>query len=468
MKIFYRIPLGQNVNRGIRQKQIMNIILLSGGSGKRLWPLSNDIRSKQFIKIFPGEIPDSYESMVQRMYRGIKNIDDRAVITIATSKSQVSTIRNQIGNDVEICIEPCRKDTFPAIVLAAAYLRDVKKIHEDEVVIVCPVDPYVQQDYFQVMKDLETLAYSEKANMVLMGIKPTYPSEKYGYIIPANEKKVSTVLTFKEKPTEMQAQEYIKNGALWNSGVFAFRLGYILRRAHEQIAFRNYYDLWNQYNSLRKISFDYAVVEDEKNLVVMRYVGEWKDLGTWNTLTEAMSEDTVGNVIIGTECVNTHVINELDVPVLCMGLKNLVVSASSQGILVSDKEQSSYIKPYVDEIQQQVMYAEKSWGEFKVIDIEQHSMTIKVTLHAGNAMNYHSHQYRDEVWTVIEGQGRVVLDGKQSAVQTGDVIKIKKGCKHTILADTELKVIEVQIGKNISVGDKKKHLLNKMDERTKR
>ena len=133
----------------------MNIVLLSGGSGKRLWPLSNDIRSKQFIKIFkkPGT-EDEYESMVQRVYRQIKKIDAQSTVTIATSKTQVSAIHNQLGEDVGISVEPCRRDTFPAIALATAYLHDVRGISEEEAVVVCPVDPYVDEAYFEALKRL--------------------------------------------------------------------------------------------------------------------------------------------------------------------------------------------------------------------------------------------------------------------------------------------------------------------------
>ena len=433
----------------------MNIILLSGGSGKRLWPLSNDIRSKQFIKIFQiGE--GKYESMVQRVYRQIKNVDSDAVVTIATSKSQVSAIHNQLGDDVGISVEPCRRDTFPAIALSAAYLHDVKKVGEEESVIVCPVDPYVNDDYFEALNILGKRAAVSDANLVLMGIEPTYPSEKYGYIIPESKDEFSKVSMFKEKPTQEVAKQYISDGALWNGGVFAFRLGYVLKRAHELIDFTDYYDLFDKYETLTKISFDYAVVEHEELIEVMRFNGMWKDLGTWNTLTEAMESQNVGEAIFNDKCENVHVLNELNVPVLCMGLKDVVVSASPEGILVSDKEQSSYIKPYVDEIDQQIMFAEKSWGSFRVLDIENGNMTIKVTLNPGHSMNYHSHQYRDEVWTIIKGEGRTIVDGMEQKVKAGDVVTMSAGCRHTIIADTELHVIEVQIGEEISVNDKQK------------
>lgn len=436
----------------------MNIVLLSGGSGKRLWPLSNEIRSKQFIKIF--KKPDgSYESMVQRVYRQIKVVDNDATVTIATSKAQVSSIFNQLGTEVGISVEPCRRDTFPAIALASAFLSDMKGVDPEESVVVCPVDPYVEDDYFFALKDLAAQAEKGEANLVLMGIEPTYPSEKYGYIIPDSKESISTVSTFKEKPDKITAKEYIQKGALWNGGVFAYKLKYLLDKAHELIDFTDYNDLFDKYDTLKKISFDYAVVEQEDRIQVMRFAGQWKDLGTWNTLTEAMQENSIGDAILNENCKNVHVINELGVPVLVMGLHDVVISASPEGILVSDKEQSSYIKPFVDQIDQQIMFAEKSWGSFRVLDIEEESLTIKVTLNPGHKMNYHSHMHRDEVWVAISGEGTTIVDGKKQKVKAGDVITMHAGCAHTVIAYSELQLIEVQLGRDISVHDKQKYEL---------
>lgn len=434
----------------------MNIILLSGGSGKRLWPLSNDIRSKQFIKIFKNE-DDSYESMVQRIYGQIQKVDQDSNVTIATSKSQVSSLHSQLGDDVGISVEPCRRDTFPAIALATAYLHDVMHVSEDEAVVVCPVDPYVDDEYFEVVKQLDEIAESGEANLVVMGMEPTYPSEKYGYVIPEDKNPVSKVITFKEKPSQEVAKSYIEQGALWNGGVFAYKLSYVLNKAHELIDFVDYKDLFNKYDTINKISFDYAVAEHEDNIAVVRYSGQWKDLGTWNTLTEAMHENVIGNAILNDTCENVHVLNELDIPVLCMGLKDVVVSCSPEGILVSDKEQSSYIKPFVDSIEQPIMFAEKSWGEYKVLDVEDTSMTIKVTLRKGNQMNYHSHERRDEVWTIISGVGMANVNGRIFELHAGDTIKLPVGCKHTIYAQTDLELVEIQSGENISVTDKIKY-----------
>lgn len=434
----------------------MNIILLSGGSGKRLWPLSNDIRSKQFIKLFKDE-NGKYESMVQRVYRQITEVDKDADVTIATSKTQVSAIHNQLGDKVDVCVEPCRRDTFPAIALAASFLYYEKNVSKDDAVVICPVDPYVENSYYEGVKELGKLAEEGQANLTLMGIEPTYPSEKYGYIIPKGKEEVSNVSEFKEKPTVSVAKEYISQGALWNAGVFAFKLGYLVDKAHSMIEFKDYKDLYEKYDTLTKISFDYAVVEKESSIQVMRYSGDWKDVGTWNMMSEVMSDPTKGNVTLDDTCENTNVVNELNIPILCMGCKDMVVAASGDGILISDKERSGYMKPYVEKISSDVMFAEKSWGTYTVIDAQPGAMTIRVKIKAGNAMSYHSHEHRDEVWSVLSGCGKVTLNDEVQFISVGSVIQIPRKTKHSIMAETDLTVIEVQIGDEISVHDKKKY-----------
>ena len=437
----------------------MNIILLSGGSGKRLWPLSNDIRSKQFIKIFKKDNGE-YESMVQRIYGQIKAVDPDAVVTIATSKSQVSAIHNQLGMEVGVSVEPCRRDTFAAIALATSYLHCVMNVPRDEAVVVCPVDPYVEDSYFECVNRLYEAASKGSKNLTLMGIEPAYPSEKYGYIKPKKNDDGTDGWGFTEKPTAEKAQEYIDGGALWNGGVFAYKLSYVLDKSKELLGTDNYDELFSNYSNLKKISFDYAVVESETSIDVLRYNGEWKDLGTWNTLTEAMTDPIIGDGALNEKCSNVNIINELGIPIIGMGLKDVVISASPEGILVSDKEQSSYIKPFVDEIDQRVMFAEKSWGSYRVLDIEESSMTVKVTLNPGNKMNYHSHDKRDEVWTVISGSGRTIVDGMEQLVRPGDVITMAAGCKHTVFAGDEgIQLIEVQLGEDINVADKHKYEL---------
>lgn len=424
----------------------MNVILLSGGSGKRLWPLSNDVRSKQFIRMLKGT--DGYESMVQRVYHQLRKDDPDGSIVIATSKTQVSAIHNHLGEDVDICIEPERRNTYPAILLATSYMRDKKNLKDDDVVIVCPVDPYVDDDYFLKLKELAKVAEEGEYNITLMGVTPTEPSEKFGYIIPETKDNVSKVKYFKEKPSKEVAEEYIKEGGLWNCGVFAFKVGYLLKD-------ETYKELYNNYSELKKTSFDYEVVEKEDNIGILRFNGTWKDIGTWNTFTDVMAEPTIGNATIDSSTKNTYIINELNMPLLCMGGVNLIIAASSDGILISDKDKSPYIKEYAEKIATQAMYAEKSWGSFNIIDAGKDSLTIKIKLLPGHELKYHSHERRDEVWTILQGEGEVTHDNLHFIAKPGDTVKLPRGTKHTIKALTELEVIEVQIGKNISIDDKK-------------
>lgn len=420
----------------------MNIVLLSGGSGTRLWPLSNEARSKQFLKIF--ETRDGKrESMVQRMYRMIKEVMPSASVTIATSQNQLVSIRNQLGANIGISVEPCRRDTFPAIALASAFLRDIRGVGTDGPVVVCPVDPYVEEDYFEMLKQLAEEAAKGTANLTLMGIKPTYPSAKYGYIFPDG--------TFKEKPTAQVAEEYIRQGALWNGGIFAFKLKYLLDKAKELCGTCCYQELYDKYAELEKISFDYAVAEHEKSIKTLEFSGKWKDLGTWNTFTEAMSEPCSENVIMGENCENTHVVNELNIPLVALGLKNIAVVACPDGILVSDKAASSELKKYVDTLDLRPMYEKRQWGEYKVLDYVQqkdgtNALTKHLTIKAGKQLSYQLHHHRDEIWTIIDGEGELYLDDELKPVHRGDVVHIKREQKHSLKAITELHFIEVQIG----------------------
>ena len=437
----------------------MNIILLSGGSGKRLWPLSNETRSKQFLKLLKDN-EGKPESMVQRVYRQIKEASIESNIVVATGKSQLDSIRSQLGNNVDVVLEPERRDTFPAIALSCAYLYYKKGMNNDDVVLVLPVDPYADLDYFKALIKVERTIIDKNSNIALMGIKPTYPSAKYGYIIPSKEG--NSVERFQEKPSEEYAKELIKEGAMWNGGVFAFKLGYLMNIAKKYIDFNSYEEIEKKYTNLPKISFDYEVAEKEKLIAMVEYKGVWKDLGTWNTLTEVMDCNALGNVILATNCNNTHVVNELDIPVTVLGANNMVVAASPDGILISDKHESSFLKPYVEKLQQRPMYEERRWGEYKVLDYVAYddgtsSLTKSLFIKAGKSISYQSHKIRDEIWTIVDGTGDLLIDGHIRNVRRGDVAYITKGQKHSIRATSNLRLIEVQIGVELVETDIERH-----------
>ncbi|WP_350299562.1 sugar phosphate nucleotidyltransferase [Peribacillus frigoritolerans] len=434
----------------------MKLVLLSGGSGKRLWPLSNDSRSKQFLKVLEDK-EQNLQSMVQRVWNQISKVGLADSTVIATGKSQVDAIKSQLNNQAGLIIEPCRRDTFPAIALAASYIYSFQGANLSEVVAILPVDPYVDNEFFDRIKDLEQVVQDSYAQIALIGVNPTYPSSKYGYIVPTNEEnsnEYSKVSRFTEKPSEDKAVTLIEEGALWNCGVFAFKLGYVISILEEKGLPTEYDELLKQYEKLPNISFDYEVVEKTENIVVLPYDGYWKDLGTWNTLTEEMATSQIGKGVISQDSENVHLINELDVPITVLGVSNLIVAASPDGILVSDKEASPRIKEMIGEFDNRPMYEERRWGWYRVLDYTKFEkgkevLTKRIGVNAGKNLSYQLHDYRDEVWTIIKGDGEFILNDELRKVKPGDVLLIQSGDKHAIKATTDLEIIEVQTGSQL-------------------
>lgn len=445
----------------------MKLVLLSGGSGKRLWPLSNDSRSKQFLKVLVDE-DGREESMIQRVWRQINSVDLAQSTMIATGKAQVDILQSQLGSEAKLLVEPDRRDTFPAIALAASYLYSVEDVDLNEFITIMPVDPYVQATFFSRIKELENVLLASHANLALIGVTPTHPSTKYGYIIPEQgdhlldgDQLNSTnqghaymkVKQFKEKPDEEEAKQLLQLGAFWNCGVFSFKLHYIISLLVNKGFPLDYEELLKNYDQLPKISFDYEIVEKEDNIVILPYEGEWKDLGTWNVLTEEMDAQTVGNAIISKDCNNTHIVNELEIPIVAVGLTNTVVVASPDGILVSEKEASIHIKKYIH-TERRPMYEERRWGWYRVLDYfkdeeGKETLTKRICIKAGKNLSYQLHHKRSEIWTIIKGKGELALEDEIISVKSGDVIKIPQESPHGIKAVTDLEFIEVQTGSEL-------------------
>lgn len=431
----------------------MQLVLLSGGSGKRLWPLSNNARSKQFLPLLEKD-NGTMESMVQRVVRQARLSNLTNDITLATNASQQDIIVNQLGNTVNLVTEPERRDTFPAIALAASYLKFTKQCADDEIVVVMPCDPYTGLGYFETIGKMVECVKNNVADLVLMGIAPTYASEKYGYVVPAHDNandNIKMVSRFTEKPSVAKAEELLKQGAFWNGGVFAFRLGYMMNIVRKYMTSDSFEDTRARYSEFPKISFDFEVAEKAESVAVVPFNGEWKDLGTWNTLTDELHKPVIGNAVMGAHCENTHVINELQNPIFVDGLKDVVVAACPDGILVCSKEHSEEIKKSVENLTPRPMYEERRWGTYRVLDDSyyadgRHALTKSITLKEGKNISYQLHHHRSETWAFVEGEGIFVLDGREQRVKAGDSVVIPVEHWHTIKSLTELTFIEVQIG----------------------
>lgn len=432
----------------------MRLILLSGGSGKRLWPLSNNARSKQFLPLLEKE-DGTMESMVQRVVRQARETHLTDEITLATNASQLDIIINQLGESVSVVTEPERRDTFPAIALAASYLKLARNCPDNEVVVIMPCDPFTESGYFEAIGRMVKCVEADVADLVLMGITPTYPSEKYGYVVPEtackNIEGSMAVRQFTEKPNVERAKELLSMGALWNGGVFAFRLGYMMDIVRKYIVSDSFEDTRSRYSEFPKISFDYEVAEKAESVAVVPYTGEWKDLGTWNTLTDELRRPVIGNAVMGPRCSNTNVINELQYPIYVDGMEDSVIAASPDGIIVCRKKYTEDIKKAVDNLTPRPMYEERRWGTYRVIDDStyedgRHSLTKSITINPGKNISYQVHHHRSEAWTFVEGEGIFVLDGVEKRVKAGDTVVIPVNHHHAVKAISKLTFIEVQTG----------------------
>ena len=421
----------------------MQIILLSGGSGKRLWPLSNGTRSKQFLRILPAK-DGGQESMIQRVVRQLGEAYLDAKITVATSESQEEAIIAHLGNQVTVVTEPERRDTFPAIALAAAYLSKEKEIRDNEIIVVMPCDAFTDIGYFKTIKQMVDEIENNLADLILMGIKPSEPSTKFGYLVP-QKKNTSLIETFTEKPDRERAKQLLKMGAVWNGGVFAFRLRYIREAYEKYLKADSFKEIRDRYNEFPKISFDYEVAEKATSVGVVYFDGIWKDLGTWDALSDELPNNCIGNAI-EKNCENTTAINELGIPIVCQGLKNIIVTASPDGILVADKTESEFIKDTVSAIDNPAKFEERSWGSISVLSTKEYEdMTVTtsiMSLYMGHECMF-STAY-DVSFSLLHGNGKIIMDNKEILLSLGNSIFIPAGNSCIIVPSEDLHILKIE------------------------
>lgn len=446
----------------------MKLVLLSGGSGTRLWPLSNRTRSKQFLKVLKG--PDGRtESMVERVWRQLGEAGLRDSAWLVAGREQVDILQSQLGKDAPVITEPERRDTFPAVALAAAYLYSNASVSLDETVAVLPVDPYVETDFFRQLAGMDEVLAGTGADLALIGAKPDHPSEKFGYMVPAVEDRDGAeraerhagpfrVARFREKPDREEAAELIREGALWNCGVFVFRLGYLVDLLMARGLPLQYDEMVKCYAGLVKTSFDYAVVEKAGSIAAVRYDGPWKDLGTWSSLTEELSNTRIGPGVLAENSEGTHLINELDIPVAVLGIRNAVIAAGPDGVIVAAKPDSHKIKEIGEWFEHRPMQEEFHWGESRIVERsldDGHSETIvkRVRLKDGEHTDYHIHLLRREMWIILAGEGEAVIGGRLVRVAAGDMLPVPQGVRHAIRGIRGLVFLEVQQGREISNRD---------------
>lgn len=429
----------------------VHVVLLSGGSGTRLWPLSNSSRSKQFLKVLR-DGKGNHVSMVQRVFSQIARVACDLDVTIATSAAQAEELAMQVPRSrYALVAEPERRDTAPAIMLACEHLAREQSASDSDPVVVMPIDTYADQNYYDRIPDVARAVADEVSDLVLLGVRPTYPSEKYGYVLPAStEGSVWPVREFREKPDEAAAKRYIAGGGLWNCGVFAFRLGWLRAVTRRYLDAPGFADYLRRYRELPRNSFDYEVVERASSVSVVPYSGTWKDLGTWNTLTEEMAEPYAGDVHTDPSTIrNVHVINETRLPMVVAGISDAVVVATPDGILVSGKEESAHIKTLVSEAAlPNPMQEARPWGSWEALDDPSTGPTpggvMELRVRAGESTP-EATDNAATCYVCVGGSGLAHVDGVSIRLSPGRTATVPAGTRHTIHADVDLSLVKVQI-----------------------
>ncbi len=388
--------------------------------------------------------------MIQRNVRLIKETGIANEIIIVTGDDQKELIEKQVGEGVTIVTEPARRDTFPAIYLACAYLYS-RSVSPDETILVLPCDTYACEGYYNFLKEITEAVDDRAADMVLMGICPTHASPKFGYIVPDNTKPnqyIQTIADFAEKPDIRTANRLIDEGALWNSGVCGFKLGYLMSLGVHSFKTTDYHTLVRDYAQLPKMNFSYDVLEKNERSVVLTFCGDWKDIGTWNTLATELSKKEHG-FVISADCKDSLIINELNKPLLCIGGDELVIIATYDGILVAERGKSEYIKPLVDSLSAEPMVEERRWGQSEIIETlktinDTRVEIIHLSVNPDTTMPCKSNSRSEEILIVIDGTGQIYFDGVISNLEKDSVLHIPKSTSYSVRAETSLNMLLIR------------------------
>nr|WP_255570228.1 sugar phosphate nucleotidyltransferase [Cohnella sp. CFH 77786] len=322
---------------------------MSGGGGTRLWPLSQPDRPKQFIKLITKR-DGKQISMVENIWDKLASRYGADNLYIAANVKNEVILREQLGDNARIISEPEQRDTFPAIALACSYLYSLESVPLKETIVTVPVDSFADDEFYSLFETLDSIIAEEVAKIALVGVLPKRATEKYGYIELAGEcsDRCLYVHKFIEKPSSELAMKLMQSGALWNGGVYAFRLGYVMRLLEQLNHPSGYHYLYTNYNALPKISFDYMVTEREESIACLKYEGVWSDLGTWDEIAHLLEPSSSSLTIMNDNCINTLTINQLGIPIVVNGISDSVIVAGPEGILISGLGALQSIKPLIE------------------------------------------------------------------------------------------------------------------------
>ena len=443
----------------------MHGIILAGGSGSRLWPLSRELYPKQLLKI------SSDKSLLERTYErlmGIMDIDNIIAVTNTKHYSDVKMQLSEYSKDAIVLSEPSAKNTAPAISIAVKYLLD---FDSDDIILVVPSDHLINNsELFRKTVD-EAQKLAKEGYIVTIGVKPTNAGTGFGYIKKGQKMENGyKVDCFKEKPDLKTAQEYLENGDYyWNSGIFVFSASTFMETLKEYAP--EIYEVTQKFNfkvqddidymtfdKYPSISIDYAIMEHAKNIAMVEMQCDWNDLGSWDAVYDINKKDENGNVKIGNiiekDCQNSMLYSSGRM-LAGVGLKDVIIVETPDAILACDKNDTQGVKQVFEKLKENKNDAHRihttvyrPWGYYTVLNQGEGYLTKMISVSRKGQLSLQSHNYRSEHWVVLSGIARVTLDDKVFMLKAGSSIDIPVKAIHSLANpyDTELKIIEVQKG----------------------
>ena len=429
----------------------MRLVLLCGGSGTRLRPLSNDIRSKLFLDLLPAP-GGGRESMIRRLCRQLEEAGMLSSALFVVRADQTAMLRRRIGESGLVIPEPARRGTWPAAALAASYLHSALAVRPDEIVCIMPADPLVDASFFHAISRLPEALKRTDAKLAMIGAAPKHPSDQLGYIVPDGPLEPdgrAAVRRFVEKPAAAEAERLIRAGALWNCGVYAFRLDYLLRAMAERGLPGDYGRLQELYGRLDADSFDREIAEREPDAVVLRHDGLWRDLGNWAALAGELGAPVIGPGTITGDAQGSQIVNELHIPIHVVGVPRIIAAAGPDGILVADLKESGRLRdlPWP---KGRPMYGEYAWGIRRVIhaDASEGGRTIALAKLVPGAVRRMPEEAAGSLLiAAIAGEGELLRrDGSAAALRPGLAAFMEGGEPFALRTDSGMELIEVHVG----------------------